>query len=144
MTSICVELNTFRRSRIYESCQIVFIKKMRYVRCNNEIRNVGRHIWSPNFWQVENGCCFRNNCNQRNDTMKPTGQCILEEFRTLIICFSSVNSIIKRSLWELRAKGWVLRLIVDHRIFLIVFHYFKNSWYMWKDDNIRNPKRKYG
>ena len=144
MTSICVELNTFRRSRIYESCQIVFIKKMRYVRCNNEIRNVGRHIWSPNFWQVENGCCFRNNCNQRNATMKPTGQCILEEFRTLIICFSSVNSIIKRSLWELRAKGWVLRLIVDHQIFLIVFHYFKNSWYMWKDDNIRNPKRKYG
>ena len=31
------------------------------------------------------------------DTMKPTGHCSLEDFRTLIICFSSVNSIIKKS-----------------------------------------------
>ena len=30
------------------------------------------------------------------DTMKPTGQCSLKDFRTLIICFSSVNCIIKK------------------------------------------------
>ena len=29
-------------------------------------------------------------------TMKPTGQYSLKDFRTLIICFSSVNSIIKK------------------------------------------------
>ena len=62
------------------------------------------------------------------DAMKPTGQCILENFKTLIICFNSVNNIIKkRSRRELRAKSWVLGPIVDYRIFLIAFHYFKNS-----------------
>ena len=30
------------------------------------------------------------------DTFKPTGQCSLENFRTLIISFISVNSIMKR------------------------------------------------
>ena len=29
------------------------------------------------------------------DIAKPTGQCILEELTTLIICFGSVNSIVK-------------------------------------------------
>ena len=62
------------------------------------------------------------------DTMKPTGQCSLEDFRTLIICFSSVNSIIRKR--PARIKGWVLGPIVDHQIFVIAFHYFKNSWYM--------------
>ena len=45
--SICVELNTFRRSRFYQSCQIVnvvFLKKMPYFRNNYEIRNTERNI----------------------------------------------------------------------------------------------------
>ena len=67
---------------------------------------------------------------------------IVEDFRTLIIYFHNVNGIIKRRL--ARLKAWVLGLIVDHWMFLIAFHYFKNSWYMWKDDNTMNPKKKYG
>ena len=64
---------------------------------------------------------------------------IVEDFRTLIICFHNVNGIIKRRL--ARLKAWILGLIVDHWMFLIAFHYFKNSWYMWKDDNTMNPKK---
>ena len=30
------------------------------------------------------------------DTMRPTGQCSLEDFRVLIICFNSINSITKK------------------------------------------------
>ena len=37
------------------------------------------------------------------DTMKITGQCSLEDFRTLIICFNSVNSIMKKR--PARIKG---------------------------------------
>ena len=64
---------------------------------------------------------------------------IVEDFRTLIICFHNVNGIIKRRL--ARLKAWVLGLIVDHWMFLIAFHYFKNSWYIWKDDNTMNPNK---
>ena len=39
------------------------------------------------------------------DTMKPTEQCILEDFRTLTICFSSVNSIIKKRQARIKDQG---------------------------------------
>ena len=47
MTPFYAELNAFKRSRIYQSCQIVhvfFIKKMTYVRYKNETDNLERYI----------------------------------------------------------------------------------------------------
>ena len=46
------------------------------------------------------------------DIVKPTGHCSLEDFRTLIICFSSVNSIIKK---VPRIKGQGLGAGADSR-----------------------------
>ena len=37
--------------------------------------------------------------------MKPTGQCSLEDFRVLIICFNSVNSITKKTLARIKGQG---------------------------------------
>ena len=72
------------------------------------------------------------------DTMKPTGQCSLEDFRTLIICFNSVNSIMKKRPERIKGQGRSAGAapIVDQPVFRIAFHYFKISWYMWKYDNI--------
>ena len=39
------------------------------------------------------------------DIIKPTEQCCLEIFRTLMISFISVNTIMKKMPVELRAKG---------------------------------------
>ena len=47
------------------------------------------------------------------DTMKPTGQCSLEDFMVLIICFNSVNSITKKS--QARIKGQGLSAGADSR-----------------------------
>ena len=37
--------------------------------------------------------------------MKPAGQCSLEDFRTLIICFNSVNSIMKKRPAIIKGQG---------------------------------------
>ena len=39
------------------------------------------------------------------DTMKPTGQCSLEDFGTLIIYFNNVNSIMKKRLVRIKGQG---------------------------------------
>ena len=96
---------TFRRSRIYQSCQIVdifFNKKRTYVRCSNEIRNIGRYIGPLIFDKFKRDVIFEVIVI---DTMKPTGQCSLEDFRTLIICFNSVNSIIKMRPARMKGQG---------------------------------------
>ena len=65
------------------------------------------------------------------DTMKPTGQCSLEDFRTLIICFNSVNSIMKKKPARIKRQG--LSAGVDSRPpkipsgLSLAFHYFKIS-----------------
>ena len=59
--------------------------------------------------------------------MKATGQCSLEDFMVLIICFNSVNSITEKRPARIKGKG--LSAGVDSQP---------------KEDNIRNPKTIYG
>ena len=51
-----------------------------YVRCNNEIRNLGRYFGPLIFDKFKMDVFFEVIVI---DTTKPTGQCILEDFRTL-------------------------------------------------------------
>ena len=39
------------------------------------------------------------------NSTKPTGQSSLEDFRTLIICFNSVNSIMKKRPAKIKGQG---------------------------------------
>ena len=92
---------------IYQSCQIFnvfFNKKTTCVRCNNEIRNAERYryIWLLIFDKFKRDVISEVILN---DTMKPIGQCSLEDFKTLIICFNSVNSIIKRRPARIKGQG---------------------------------------
>ena len=113
---VCIGLNTFKRSHFYQSCQIVevfFLKRMAYFRNNCETRNAVRNIYPP----------------------PPGGDVsFAEDFRTLIACFINLTSNMKKRPARINSQG----LSAGYSIY-----WFKCSWYMWEDDNMSNPNRKY-
>ena len=96
---------TFRRSRIYQSCQIVevfFNKKRTMLDATMKFVTQEDTFGPLIFDKFKRDVIFEVIVI---DTMKPTGQCILEDFRTLIISFDSVNSIMKNRPARIKGQG---------------------------------------